>query len=71
MSPSPYPLPRGEREKNLKLERNILPLDGGGVGGDEIGDFFTLSGGEGKGFVAEYPASSLSGFFPQVFKSFF
>ena len=50
-SPSPYPLPRGERVNILKLKRNILPLDGGGMGGGEIGDFFTPSGRERVGGI--------------------
>jgi len=32
-TPSPYPLPPGERLNILKKERNSLPLDGGGRGG--------------------------------------
>jgi hypothetical protein len=42
-SPSPYPLPQGERVNFLKLKINSLPLDGGGMGGGEIRDFFTAS----------------------------
>jgi len=31
-TPSPYPLPAGERVNPLKLIINFLPLDGGGAG---------------------------------------
>jgi len=39
-SPSPYPLPLGERETIMKSKKNFLPLDGGGKGGgDAFRDF--------------------------------
>jgi len=48
-SPSPYPLPLGERGTIMKSNRNFLPLEGGGKGGGDLGDFFTASGDEGEG----------------------
>jgi len=45
-SPSPCPLPQGERGTIMKSKRNFLPLDGGGKGGGDLGDFFKPSGGE-------------------------
>jgi hypothetical protein len=32
LSPSPCPLPRGERVNKFKWPKNSLPLDGGGSG---------------------------------------
>jgi hypothetical protein len=46
---SPYPLPLGERGTIMKSNRNFLPLEGGGKGGGDLGDFFTASGDEGEG----------------------
>jgi hypothetical protein len=45
----PFTLPspaRGEGEL-FEIKKNFLPLDGGGMGGGEIRDFFTPSGGWG------------------------
>jgi len=49
--PSPYPLPPGERVKIMKQEKNPLPLEGGGEGGGDLGDYFTASGGRGRIFM--------------------
>jgi hypothetical protein len=42
-SSSPYPLPLGERGTIMKSNRNSLPLEGGGKGGGDLGDYFKAS----------------------------